>query len=702
MKVKTTSIILLSMCFFQLLQAQYQANYWYFGLGAEMDFTTLPPTSIYNGPMQAARACATISDATTGDLLFYTNGIQVFNHEHQIMQNGTDLGACTAVNYSTQGVLIVPKPNSQQYYIVLATCHLLSGYKELRYYTVDIAANMGLGTVIESNPTLLYNDVMENVTAYPHANGTDYWLISHAVATNEFLVFLVTQTGIQAPTAYNVGTAYQDINTFLTGYMKFSGDGSQLAFAPFEAIPIDGTDNLFIEIFDFDTSTGALQLQTQIPANGFEYGVGFSPDNTKLYISTSDEENYEGYLFQYDLEGDNIAATKDTLYYSTERFGAIQKGRDNKLYVPTFSGYLGVIHYPNCPGKWATYEHQGVPLSAGAFYSLPNFIEQDYPDTILTLAIDFTFEGNCVEQPVLLAAIANQPVDEWIWLIGDTMITDTNFMVDTVSNLTVDFEENGLHEIKLIARTNCQWDTIAHTIELLPSIEDVLAQQALLCQNEETLLEAIGEPSYSYEWSTGGSGKSIMADSPGIYTVTVTNGGCIRVENIEVIQAPSFVIDLGNDTTMCGRNDLVLDIGAGFDHADILWCTGETTRSITVNEAGNYWVAVTHNHCTKTDEINLHIIPEPSKDLLIPTAFSPNGDGVNDCFRPVGTPYEGYELHIFNRWGNPVFYSQSMDDCWDGRHNFQAQPMSMYAYKLRTFDCQGRAVIKAGNVTLIR
>ena len=86
----------------------------------------------------------------------------------------------------------------------------------------------------------------------------------------------------------------------------------------------------------------------------------------------------------------------------------------------------------------------------------------------------------------------------------------------------------------------------------------------------------------------------------------------------------------------------------------------------------------------------------------MPTAFSPNGDGTNDYLCPIGTPYEGYELQLFNRWGKRVFYSQALEDCWDGRYQNEEQSMGVYVYTLRTFDCQGREVVRSGGVTLVR
>ena len=91
-----------------------QARHWYFGTQAGLDFGTNPPVALTNGALTAFEGCATISDLN-GNLLFYTNGNQVWDRSHQTMSNGTGLNGD---GLATQSTIIVPGPgNPNLYYI---------------------------------------------------------------------------------------------------------------------------------------------------------------------------------------------------------------------------------------------------------------------------------------------------------------------------------------------------------------------------------------------------------------------------------------------------------------------------------------------------------------------------------------------------------------------------------------------------------
>ena len=67
----------------------------------------------------------------------------------------------------------------------------------------------------------------------------------------------------------------------------------------------------------------------------------------------------------------------------------------------------------------------------------------------------------------------------------------------------------------------------------------------------------------------------------------------------------------------------------------------------------------------------------------VPTAFTPNNDGLNDVFKPTLINYERYELIIYNRWGEQLFYTNNADEGWDGKYKGETVPNGMYLYKMR-------------------
>ncbi|HEX4886865.1 MAG TPA: gliding motility-associated C-terminal domain-containing protein, partial [Luteibaculaceae bacterium] len=72
-------------------------------------------------------------------------------------------------------------------------------------------------------------------------------------------------------------------------------------------------------------------------------------------------------------------------------------------------------------------------------------------------------------------------------------------------------------------------------------------------------------------------------------------------------------------------------------------------------------------------------------ESFIPSAFTPNGDGVNDVFLPIhlGEKPEAYEMSIFNRWGERLFYSTNPYEPWDGTYQGEIAKSDTYVYLIR-------------------
>jgi gliding motility-associated-like protein len=96
----------------------------------------------------------------------------------------------------------------------------------------------------------------------------------------------------------------------------------------------------------------------------------------------------------------------------------------------------------------------------------------------------------------------------------------------------------------------------------------------------------------------------------------------------------------------------------------------------------------------------------PPIALYIPNAFTPNGDGLNDTFGPVGEGITDYSMQIFNRWGNLIFESNDMNVQWDGNYHNEIAPTGTYVYKLSakgpsTNGKSKKLIYESGSVTLV-
>lgn len=170
---------------------------------------------------------------------------------------------------------------------------------------------------------------------------------------------------------------------------------------------------------------------------------------------------------------------------------------------------------------------------------------------------------------------------------------------------------------------------------------------------------------------------------PGTYAVSYTRNNCVTDYTVTVryivdqeigIVGPSLPICAGQDTTL-----LVVGVPSG---RQVNWNTGATTRSITINSEGTYWVSYQAECELLTDTIQIFEDPECDLRLFIPNAFTPNGDGRNDLFVIKGNNIQSYELYVISRWGQVVFQSNSIHVHWDGTFNGKPAPSGVYTYKL--------------------
>ena len=102
------------------------------------------------------------------------------------------------------------------------------------------------------------------------------------------------------------------------------------------------------------------------------------------------------------------------------------------------------------------------------------------------------------------------------------------------------------------------------------------------------------------------------------------------------------------------------------------------------------------------DTIDIRIF-KTAPDIFVPTAFTPNGDGLNDEFIPVAVGISRLDyFRVFNRWGNEVFATTQMKQGWNGTYKGIDQGADTYVWMVRGVDFTGRVVEKKGTMVLIR
>lgn len=379
--------------------AQGEANIWYFGNHAGLDFNSGNPVALTNGQLITSEGCATISD-TSGNLLFYTDGITVWNRNHAVMQNGAGL---MGHDSTTQSATIVPLPGSATLYYVFTLDHQVNP-NGFRYSVLDLSLDGGLGGVTSAKNVLVYTPSDEKISIVKHANNTDYWIVTHGWNNNSFFSYLLTSTGLSpAPVVSNVGTVVSGSYENVWGYMKISPDGSKLAIAH---MPLN------LELMDFNINTGVVSNARILLSNQPTYGVEFSPDSQLLYISVTYPSPYK--IIQYNLNASNVVGSAQVLSHPTLVPTALQLGPDKKIYVAEFNtNKLAVINNPNNVGVGCNLQWDAIDLSGRTVkLGLPSFVSSFFDSS-------FTVDNLCLGSLTQFNANSTVPLNSVSWDFGD-------------------------------------------------------------------------------------------------------------------------------------------------------------------------------------------------------------------------------------------------------------------------------------------
>lgn len=375
--------------FISIISAQNQANTWYFRQGNGLDFNTIPPTVLSNGANFQAEGTAAISD-TSGNLLFYTNGVTVYDNSHAAMPNGQQL---TGDQSSTQSALIVPQPGSDSLFLVFTAAQTCAT-PGFRYSVVDMSLNNGGGDVIPGRKNMpLLTPTPEKIAAVHHCNGEDVWVSTLKSGTSEIYSWLVTEDGLcECPVVSNTGPVH--VQSFAC--MKFSNDGQWMVIL--EDYQGCGA-TCRSDLYQFDKQTGEFtfyqNIQIAVPNNsslgGGFWGASFSPNNQVLYLTSGNSIwRYNGSggmsqgsaVIQYDLQASNIESSAYIVYddvpgvYSCwSQMTSMQLAPDGKIYVSTPCPRLDAIQNPDVLGPGCNYTRAVASLSQPAGFGTSNFIE---------------------------------------------------------------------------------------------------------------------------------------------------------------------------------------------------------------------------------------------------------------------------------------------------------------------------------------
>jgi gliding motility-associated-like protein len=296
---------------------------------------------------------------------------------------------------------------------------------------------------------------------------------------------------------------------------------------------------------------------------------------------------------------------------------------------------------------------------------------------------------SCEEEITLTASGGNL----YQWLQDGAPILGAN-----QSTYTTDLA--GVYEVVVTNSSGCFDGSAPTTVEFLPTLDVGLEASNLTpCENENVTLY-LTETYETYEWSNNQNTTTISINDNLNYSVVVTDElGCQGEAEISVDFIPLPLIDAGeNILSNCVAGALLEATGEGaitWEENDVL--QDGSTISVLVNpkETMTFTAIAENNGCVNTDDVTVIV---DCTSLYIPNSFSPNSDGINDVFLVEGTGIYDFELKIFDRWGELIFFTTDPGDAWTGGFKDYYVPDGVYTYQVKALDFKGNPIVGNGLV----
>jgi len=548
-----------------------------------------------------------------------------------------------------------------------------------------------------SQPNLVPNGDMESYKACIGANvfldtnvNTVKWFGTFAYYCNTCNNSWITGNGYNFGVPQNAigyqnprsGNAYLAINLITTGYLKpniFSTYGYgevQLQNKCINRLKYKGM--LYASSIGLSSSNYILNYPSRDDSVMFP-----STSNIGIYLNNKPlQANYKLQVKPAQIKNDINRNLNDTVNWmevsgifeanGTEQYLSIGIF-DDSASIKFFNSYGQNKLYAGIKGNYVSYFIDDVSL-------IPQNTTHYY-DSIL-----------CSNAPLQLGAVAQADSFEW---------NDGN-KTDKIRSFTT----AGLVWVKswLYGGTVYMWDSLNI---ISNNINSGLPKDTFLCNEQKQLNISTtnANAGATYLWNNGSTGKSLVLNNINWVNgkaqvwLTTTANYCTQTDTVTIYQKPALQIPI-NDTTTCFEDvpQILLDAGANFK--SYLWLpTGETSKTVYSNQAQIYKLTVTDSfNCSASKNI---IVDELCKaEIFLPNAFTPNGDGKNETYKPILKTKNllQYQLKIYDSWGREVFSTTDPNQTWDAKNNLQGVYVVTVNYKYKNFE----PTLAKGTVTVLR
>jgi gliding motility-associated-like protein len=317
-----------------------------------------------------------------------------------------------------------------------------------------------------------------------------------------------------------------------------------------------------------------------------------------------------------------------------------------------------------------------------------------FPPNITTIT---TTGQICAGDTVTLTA--HGPGISWLWATGQT-------------TSSIDVNQAGSYVVNTLDANGCKGSSSIdiHVFEPV----SLATQNAVICEGQLAHIHVNTTPqgSYQYSWNPASSLNGPYGNSPiaspsvtTMYTVTVTNGPCISTDTLKVTVVPLPIIHIttphyietffGEPVEMIAVSNFAVT-WVPYDYLSCVTCY--TTIATPEQNMTYHAVSVNELGCAAEDTVRIEL----SSTFFAPNTFTPEGDELNEVWKPVFSGYIQMDVYIYDRWGNQVIHWTDLNGGWDGTFRGKPAQEDVYVYKVVALDFQHKEFHKSGTINLVR
>jgi gliding motility-associated-like protein len=331
---------------------------------------------------------------------------------------------------------------------------------------------------------------------------------------------------------------------------------------------------------------------------------------------------------------------------------------------------------------------------------------------------DFSVASICQDENAVFidnSIFSSGNIANWEWIFGD----------GTTSNLSDPlhiYSQGGDYAVQLTVtgNNNCT-DTITENLTVhyapIPNFTNTIACEMNAIYFTDLSTIPLGNiTNWNYNFFGFGSSSDQNPDFSfpiaGDYPVTLTavsDFGCSAdtTQTVSVIQSPTANFSMNPNPALVGQDVTYTDLSSGTNIAGWYWDFNDGEASNVqepihdYSSGGSYYVLLEvtdENNCTDTITklITVELLP------VLPSGFTPNGDGENDVFIIRGGPFKSVDFKVYNNWGQLIFNTTDQNEGWDGNYKSEIAPLGVYTWTFVVEMGNGQVIKKSGDVTLIR